>query len=229
MAIAPILQWLSDSNRTYHHGKLLYERYGNDVVTKTIIGTGHQGSSYHFNILENALKELSSKTSEVTAVIIPPLSDFVKPDAKPGISDKEYQSLPENVKQIRAEARSCYQRAQFLFARIALNDSPEQRLNMALQLLDDYDDNRRLMAEVQHFLDKGIVVPKPALIEKLKPVDQLSVKELTAERQNLRTYITKDKKKINAVPIHTPRFEALRLRILHRQERLKLIDRRLNA
>lgn len=229
MAIAPILLWLSDTNRTYHHGKLLYEQYGRDLVTRTIINTGHQGSSYHFITLENALRELSSSFSEVKAVVIPDLSTFDKPlFPSGGLTNEEYAKLPEDLKNVRGDARQCFQRAQFLFARIPLTDSPGQRLTMALQLLDDWDENRRLMGEVQHFMDNGSVIEKAPAIEKLKQVDQLSTKELMAESKNIPTYITKDRKKL-ASATEASKSDAINIRLNGRLERLEQINKRLNA
>jgi hypothetical protein len=227
MAIASVLQWLSDPNRTYHHGKLLYEQYGNNIVSSTIINTGHQGSNYHFTFLENCLKELADHTPEKMQVAIPQLETFTVPD-KPGISDQEYKKLPEDMKSIRKDAKNQYNRAKWLFARIPLTDSKEQRLEMALQLLDDFDENRRQMGHVQGFLEKGTYTPETIILKELKPVEDLSIKELIAESKNIPTYVTKDIKRIKDVPVDTDRFKELTSRIKARKERLEQVNRRLN-
>lgn len=226
MAIAPILRWLSDPNRTYHHGKLLYEQYGNNIVSKTIINTGHQGSNYHFNFLENCLKELADQTPDKLAVIIPDLESFTTP-AKPGISDQQYQTLPVELRDIRKDAKNQFNRAKWLFTRIPMIDSKEQRLEMAIQLLDDFDDNRRQMGHVQGFLDKGTYTPELIILKKQKPVVELTIKELIAESKNIPTYISKDRAKLESsddVDFKTK----VTARISARQERLELIQRRLN-
>lgn len=227
MAIASILQWLSDPNRTYQHGKLLYEQYGTNIVAATIINTGHQGSNYHFTYLENCLKDLVNHTPQKIQVIIPDLNEFNIPQ-KQGISDKEYQKLPEDLREIRKDAKNQYNRAKWLFARIPLTDSIDQRLIMALQLLDDFDNNRRQMGHVQGFLDKGTYTPETIILKALKPVQDLSTKELIAESKNIPTYITKDIKRIKDVIIDSDRFKELTGRINARKERLEQVNKRLN-
>ena len=227
MAIASILQWLSDPNRTYQHGKILYEQYGNNIVAATIINTGHQSSNYHFTYLENCLKDLVDHTPQKMEVIIPDLTEFNQTQ-KQGISDQEYQKLPEDLRIIRKDAKNQFNRAKWLFARIPLTDSKEQRLEMALQLLDDFDDNRRQMGHVQGFLDKGTYIPETIILKELRPVQDLSIKELIAESKNIPTYITKDIKRIKDVLIDSDRFRELTSRINARKERLEQVNRRLN-
>ncbi|HEY0056288.1 MAG TPA: hypothetical protein VGB63_13105 [Pedobacter sp.] len=231
MAIAPVLQWLSEPNRTYHHGKLLYEQYGNNIVTKTIINAGHQGSSYHFSYLENALKAIAN-TSPVseTKILIPDLNSFQKENkGGTGVSDTEYSKLPPELKDIRTKAQNHFNRAKWLFARIPVTDSRAQRLQMQLQLLNDFDDNRALMAKVQAFLNTGSVTPEPAPVSKeLKPVAELTIRELLTEAKNIPTYLTKDNKRLKDAEEGSAKYFEIQTRIADRQQRLEEINRRMN-
>lgn len=226
MAIAPVLQWLSDPNRTYHHGKLLYEQYGNNIVHQTIINTGHQASNFHFTYLENSLRAIADQGTTKSIVDIPDLQAFDKPEIS-GISDQEYSKLPEDLRTIRKDAKNNFNRAKFLFARIPLVDSKEERLTMALQLLNDFDRNREKMGHVQGFLDTGSFTPPVTVIKDLKAVSELTVRELIAESKNLPTYISKDRTRLD-VAENDLRKEDLKNRIKARLERLEEIQRRLN-
>lgn len=231
MAIAPILQWLSDPNRSFHHGKLLYEQYGKDIVCKTIISSGHQGSNYHFNYLEAALKAIANTSPETAKeTSIPELHTFQKVAKEgSGVSNQEYSKLPAEIKDIRTEAQNHFNRAKWLFARIPITDSRIDRLNMALKLLNDFDDNRTLMGKVQQFLDKGTVDPEKIPVAKdLKPVAELSIRELFAEATNIPTYITKDNKRLKQAEEGSAKYFEIKARIAERTQRLEEINRRMN-
>lgn len=229
MAIATITQWLNDPNRTYHHGQILYKQYGKNAIARIIIDTGNQHSNYHFSYLERALLETNQTAAEKSALIIPDLIEFNTQPSQ-GITDKEFQALPDEIKQIRNNAKNHFNRAKFLFARIPLTENETDRLNQALQLLDDYDQNRELMAQVQTYLNLGSI--PPSLIQETKtekPVPDLTIRELIAESKNLPTYITKDKQKLKSTSDKPEAAQKLQNRIDYRIARLNQINQRLNA
>src|SRR5690606_10562475 len=95
MAIASITAWLKSPKRDYHHGKMLYEQYGDDQLILTIIRTG--STSYHFNKLLaglEALNKFSNMEPQQIKIVDPPPVD----DA----SDK-WAGAPDPIIEIRNE------------------------------------------------------------------------------------------------------------------------------
>lgn len=241
MAIASITSWLNSSDRDYHRGKLLYEQYGDDRLTLTIIRSG--SSAFHFNKLVDALEALN----EVSG-LEPKRIEFIEPeltssdiesaagneiedriDPRKRSSDKyksNWQDVPESIMMVRDEKTKVYAEARKMFETVRHLDSQEHRLELALQILDKMDFVAESWSVIDEYRETG-KVREMKLKQAVDVVSDMDLKTLLRKSNNLKSYISKSKKALAEAT--TPRRQAkIKSRLESQQIQLAEMERRIN-
>lgn len=225
MAIASITAWLTEKNPNYHHGRMLYEQYGDDRLVLTIIKSG--SGSYHFNKLKEALELVNTKTNLVPKpiVFVEPVQEDFAPAAG-ALVKPNLDHAPAEVRKIRDDKNKLYAEARHLFVTIKSLDSDELRLNAAIKLLENMDD----VAESWHALDTFNKTGEILKIEHDKiiaEVKDLSTVDLLKELKNLPPNISKARG--NCAKANDPIKKAkYQVKIQHLITRLTEVQRRVN-
>lgn len=188
MAIASITAWLS-SSRDFHHGKMLYEQYGDDQLILTIIRTG--SGNYHFSKLLEGLEELNKLSN-----LEPKAIQFTEPTPLDDRADK-WKGAPDPILEIRNNKNHRYAQARKRFETIRVMDSQDHRLTAALELLEDMDFVNESWGVIDEWRESGLIREIKKKEEERK-VSELNVQELIQQSKNLATYISKDKKKLES-------------------------------
>jgi hypothetical protein len=224
MAIASITTWLDNPNKSYHHGRLLYEQYGDSRVLLTLLKSG--SGSYHFSKLKEGLEKVNKKANLVPKQVV--VGNYL-PAEKSDLSKKnpDFTDAPAEIEKIRQEKSKRYAQARDLFANIRFMDSRENRLRAGLELLDHMDFVNDSWLVIDEWKETGKVLELKK-VETEKEVADLSVAEMLKEVKNLPTYISKYKQKLkNAkAPALKSKF-AKKLEAM--QHRFNLIKQRLEA
>jgi len=194
MAIASITKWLEDPNKSYNHGKALYEQYGDNRLLKTIINSG--SSAYHFGKLLAGLQEVNKKSNLIPAPIV--IGDYVAPAPDPARHQVDFATAPEKINQIRDEKAARYAQARKLHESIRFLDSADLRLQAALELLDHMDFVNDSWAIIDEWKETG-KIHEIAKKQAEATVDELSLEDLIKESKNLPSYITKARKKLPGI------------------------------
>lgn len=217
MAIASITAWLN-SNRDFHHGKMLYEQYGSDPLILAIIRTGT--GNYHFSKLLQGMEELNKLSNlqpkQITFKDPPPLDDQ---------TDK-WKYAPDPILKIRNEKNYRYAQARKRFETIPLMDSQDHRLAAALDLLDDMDFVNESWGAIDQWRENG-TIREMRKIEQVQEVSELSLKELLKQSKNIATYISKDKTALRNTDSPKGQIK-LKARLEIRESKLQEINRRIN-
>lgn len=222
MAIASITTWLNNPDRNYNHGRLLYEQYGSNVLILTILKSGC--STYHFAKLQAALEDLNTKPDLIPKPIV--ISEYIpEPAAAPGKKSLDFKTAPEQIIDIRNKKNQRFAQARKLHETIRIMDDEEHRLTAALELLDHMDYVNSCWESIDKFLDTGEIKPLPQQ-EQAIPVDQLGLKELIKEGNNLPSYICKEKKKVKLGKAPAKQLKAT-IKVEWFEKRLKEVKERL--
>lgn len=227
MAIAKILSWLEDPNRSYEYGKSLYEQYGDDVVILAVIRGG--SSPYHSNKLFDALVKLNETAIDRVVkpkdMTIPDLQAFADPIREPVKKKPDFHSLPDAMKDVTSLKNQHKRRTDQLFIEISFTESEELRREMASTMLDDLDKVQECWGILDGFRETGLVLDnkKPSIEEEVKGMTML---QLSNSVRNIRTYLTKDKKRAMTMKPGRQLTKVL-TRIQENQLKLSLIDQAL--
>lgn len=217
MAIASITAWLNGS-RDFYHGRMLYEQYGSDRLTLTIIRTG--SSAYHFSKLVEGLELINKQANlEPKRIEFPDPPQIITPNDKWG-------GAPDPILEIRNEKNKRYAQARRLFEAIRVMDSQTHRLEAALTLLEDMDFVNESWEAIDQWRETG-KVKEVQKSEADKKVSQLDLKELIRQSKNLATYISKDKKRLKESSDPKKQVK-IKSRLELRQYQLDEINRRIN-
>lgn len=206
MAIAAIQRYLDQPVHNYGEGRLLFDRYSNDSVLKLVFNTG--SSSYHHRRLLDALRILVNESEPIVQApstdskakpkpVVPSLSDFDVP-SKVAMKD-DFFNLPDQMQAVVRKKNMHYKRAQQLFIEIPYIDDQDKRLEMALTILDDYDDVQACWSAIDEYRETGKVLEEKtvSIEEEVNAVpDALIGKSIS----NLCSNISKDKKKLLDLP-----------------------------
>lgn len=187
MAIASITAWLHDPKRDFHHGRMLYEQYGDDRLVLTIIRSG--SGPYHFSKLLVAMEALNKLPNLQPKKIFVP--DLPLVDKKPEV----WQDAPDPILGIRNEKNRRYAEARKIFETIRIMDSQEHRAEAALLLLDNMDFVNESWSAIDTWRETGIV-KEVKQKEAEVSISDMDVRDLIQKSKNIATYISKDKKKI---------------------------------
>lgn len=194
------------------------------MVVLAVIKGGN--SPYHSTRLFEALKLLNSKCEELAVKPkqspIPELSQFAGPAAAAKKTKPDFHSLPEAMKDVTTLKNQHKRRADQLFIEISFTESQELRREMATTMLDDYEKVQECWALLDNYRETGIVLNnKKATIE--QEVDGMTTMERFNNFKNIRTYLTKDKKKAANMEPGRQLTKVL-ARIQENQLKLKLIE-----
>lgn len=224
MAIASITVWLNEKNPSYHHGRLLYEQYGDDRLVLTIIKSG--SGSYHFAKLKEALEFLNTKTNLIPKqiVFVPPVAEEFTPAGEKVKTNLD--NAPAEVRKIRDDKNKLYAEARHLHVTIKSLDNDELRLAAALTILDNMDVVNEIWVALDTFAKTGEIM-KIKHEETLAEVSELSLPELLKESKNLPPNISKARGNANktADPVKKSKYQ---LKVQHLIIRLAEVQRRLN-
>lgn len=201
MAIASITTWLTSPNKSYVHGRALYQQYGDDKLVLTIINSG--SSSYHFSKLHEALDKLNAQSNlepkRITFVAPPPPEPDVSAGGTPGAISKVKTNLdvaPPEIRAIRDDKNLMHAEARHLHTMLRLMDSKEHRLEAALKILDNMDKVNESWVAMDEWERTGVIT-KLQQEETIKAVNELSTQELFKEIKNLPSSISKARKRYN--------------------------------
>lgn len=222
MAIASITAWLNNPSKSYEHGRLLYEQYGSSRAILRILSTGN--SSFHFAKLQAALEEVNKQSNLEPKPIVLPEHHLIAPE-RPGDRLSEYKDAPEKILEIRNEKNRHYAQARRLFEQIRMLDSQAQRLDAGLQILDHMDYVSEAWSAIDEWKKDGRI-REIAQKQAEKEVAELSLVEMIKEEKNLRTYISKDKAKLETAESSKKKIDIAE-RLQARSRRLDLIRGRL--
>ena len=229
MAIASITAWLNSADKPYHHGRALYEQYGEDKALLRLVKSG--SGSYHFEKLKAGLELINKNSNLVPKQIV--IGDLVReaPNSRPsaaGDSKKvnpDLEDAPDEITKIRNEKNLRYAQARRLFETIRVMDSREHRLQAGLELLDHMDFVNDCWAVIDEWRESG-KIQEMKKEETETSVSALTLPELMKEARNLPTYITKDRQKLAAAKQESNKMR-IALRLEWRIKRLELIKKRL--
>lgn len=231
MAIEAIKRYLDQNVHNYHEGRILFERYSMDSVLKLLFKSG--SSSYHHRRLLQALRELS--TSEISKeptldplpkkTTIPQLSEFDRPTKHFDAID--YHSLPEAIQEVVRKKNMHFKRAQQLFIEIAFTTDKEKRLEMALVMLEDHEQVNACWSVIDEYKETGkiLVERTKSIEEEVSLVPDVSIGQSIS---NLRSNITKDRKKLHNLPEGHKKAKVL-LRYQTNKIKLDLLIKRLEV
>jgi hypothetical protein len=223
MAIASITQWLNDPRRSYSHGRALYEQYGDNSSLLALIRTG--SGSFHQAKLREGLEKVNQKTGLQPRPIQIPVYIPV-PVASPGKQNVDLKDAPEKIREIRDQKNKEYAQARHLFVSIRLMDSQQQRLQAGLELLDLMDRVNEAWSVIDEWNETGKVMELKRA-ESEKEVAGMTLPELLKERQNLPTYISKAKRKLEAAGSDIERLK-LKLNLEAKEQRLQAVKKRID-
>jgi len=222
MAIASITAWLNNPDRSYNHGRLLFEQYGDDRVLLALLKSG--STSFHFSKLQTALERLNKKSNlePKQIVIAEKITDVLeRPDQRP----IGYENAPNKILEIRNLKNKRYAQARHLFESIRVLDSKELRLQAGLELLDHMDYVADAWGAIDDWKENGRI-RELAQKETEKEVADLTFIELVQESKNLPPNISKDRTKLKEA--NDPKKQTkIATRLEARERRLEMVKRRL--
>lgn len=231
MAIEAIKRYLDQNVQNYQEGRILFDRYSMDSVLKLLFRSG--SSSYHHRRLLQALRDLS--TSEISTeptldplpkkTAIPQLSEFDRPAKHFDAID--YHSLPEAIQEVVRKKNMHYKRAQQLFIEIGFTTDKENRLEMALVMLEDHEQVNVCWSVIDEYKETGKILSErsKSLEEEIALVPEVSIGQSIA---NLRSNISKDRKKLESLPEGHKKAKVL-LRYQTNKIKLDLLIKRLEV
>lgn len=194
MAIASISAWLNNTNPNFHHGRMLYEQYGDDALVLTIIKSG--SGSYHFSKLKEGLEKLNEQSNiqpKKIVLDVPVHQEPVKYETKEKVN---LDNAPAEIWEIRNQKNLEFAYARQLHLNIKLMDSVDHRLEAALQLLDHMDYVNKSWLIIDEWNKSGIVTKmEQEAVE--QSVADLTTQDLLKELKNLPSSISKARKRYN--------------------------------
>ncbi|MNE23654.1 hypothetical protein D3C80_1169180 [compost metagenome] len=221
-----ILSWLN-STRNYQQGLILLNQYSSDPVLKILLESGN--SSYHQKRLSEALESINQSISETAnpkAALIPSLEDFPKQETK-SLSDKEWDTMPEIIKDTMVKRNRLHSRSRHLFLSLRYLPTQEERITAGLQLLDDREEIQKCWARIDEYRKNGIVKQQEIKQEE-KEIAELSISELIRLQHNLPTYICKAKTRLKKQKDGAQKAKTLLLIETH-ERKLNQVNERLKS
>ncbi|SDG67812.1 hypothetical protein SAMN05421827_109130 [Pedobacter terrae] len=223
MAIASLTSWLNDPNRTYEHGKLLYDQYGDNKSLSALFKSG--STSFHLSKLTAALAALNLKANLEPKPII--ILEAPEPEPSPEKMRISYDSAPDQIIQILEKKRFNYAKARRLFEAVRVMDSQQHRLDAAIEILDLMDEVNEAWAIIDEWNDTGHLreqEQKQVVVD----VQHMSLQQLLKEKANLGPNISKDRKKLKVADSDKSRLKITQ-RIEAREARYKLVLERIDG
>lgn len=219
MAIASITAWLNGSDKNYHHGRLLYEQYGNDPLVLAIIRTG--SGQFHFNKLHEALEELNRQANIKPKPIV-----FEAPPERVLSKSGALDDAPGEIWTIRNEKNQRYAQARKLFESIPFMDDQKHRLEAGMELLEHMKYVEEAWGAIDHWRETG-TIRELKKKETVKEVAELPLGELIRQEKNLQSTISKDRKRAREAKTDIDRAK-IEQRIEERQFKLAELRKRIN-
>jgi hypothetical protein len=222
MAIASITSWLEGSNRNYQHGLLLYEQYGTNPVILALLKSG--SGSYHLSKLIIALEALNKQTDLVPKPIV--FEEYVaEPTTIHGKEQFDYASAPDKIIEIRDNKNKEYALARKKHEAIRVMDDQQHRLQLGLEILDHMDTVETSWSVIDLWTESG-EVRKMEESNTEQDISTLSLAMLSKEENNLKSYISKDKKRLKEATTDKNKVK-ISQRLDLRNKRLALVRERL--
>ncbi|MGY4385652.1 hypothetical protein ACVWYN_002698 [Pedobacter sp. UYP24] len=222
MAIASLTTWLTNPDRQYDQGLLIYEQYGTNQVTLALLRSG--SSSYHFSKLQKSLEELNLREDLVPIPIV--IGEYIPEDiVSPGKPVFDYKSAPDIIIDIRDNKNKSFAQARKLFEVIRVMDSKDHRLAAALELLDHMDHVQESWGAIDAWQNTG-EIKQIAVEAEIIDIAGLSHAQLLREQGNLMSNICKDKTQILTTSKPGLKLKAS-ARLKFREDRLAKVRERL--
>lgn len=221
MAIASLTSWLNDPNRTYEHGKMLYEQYGDNKSLSALFKSG--STSFHLSKLTAAITGLNSKTNIEPKPII--IAEAEEPEPLAEKMRITYDSAPDQIIQILEKKRFNYAKARRLFETIRVMDNIDNRLEAAIEILNLMDEVNEAWAIIDEWNDTGHIREQQQKQLEID-VQHMNLQQLLKEKANLGPNISKDRKKLKTAGSDKSRLKITQ-RIEAREARYKLVLERI--
>lgn len=226
MAIAKITNWLKDPDRVYDDGAYLFEQYGASSLLKSLFRNGT--SLYHYNRLVEALEEINEVAEPHTPpakVEFIPVLPAVAPAAHYGVTQPEWDKLPEAVKDLYGSNMKLHGHSKLVFNQMRLSETNESRLEKALLILNERETIQENHKAIKDFHATGRI-KETIVAENEKPIGQLSMAELSAMAKNIPTYLSKARKKLPNMPAGPKKNKVLH-KVSEWEIQLDLLNKRL--
>jgi hypothetical protein len=192
MAIASVTEWLRNEPKNFHQGRMIYQQYGEDLLTLTIIKSGT--GSYHLSKLIagmedlNKLQNLKPKHIKIPDVFVAP----PEPGSKDPLQKTNLDYAPKEIQAIRDNKNLLYAQARNLHASVRVLDDQQQRLEAGLKILDNMDKVNEAWIIMDEWAATGVV--KEAQAKEIeKTVSDFTLIELIKAQNNLPPNISKYK------------------------------------
>ncbi len=229
MANATVTAWLIQPQKDYQTGVALYGQFGTSGLLKTFFSKGK--GAYHLTRLIETLTKLNLELSNIPVQFVAPVEALPAKDlSRPRIyslTDVEWDAAPDEIKDLYTENTRLKSHAELLFHQIRITGTAQDRLAMALQLLDDRDKRSENFKAIKEFQETGKVKEK-IVQDAGKTIDQLTMAEIAAVLKNFPTYISKDKARMDAMA-DGPKKDKVISRLLEREIFLKLAKERVTG
>jgi len=233
MAIAQITAWLRSADKNYPLGVALYNQYGNRTLLKTFFNNGT--SDYHHIRLQEALEDLNNldvtpqpvkEAASAAPLAIPALDTIPVPSKLYSLTDEQWSSTPNQIRNLYVINHRLKSRADMLFMQAGSAATATERLNLALAQLNDRDELNKNWKQVKDYHATG-ALQEQILQEQELPISQLSLPELLKLDKNLPTYISKDTRRLQSLKENTTPYDKTYKRLQENAIKLKLVKERL--
>lgn len=237
-AIAQLNNWFTDKD--YTTGVSIYSQLGYSLVLKNLFAKGP--NKYNTAKLEAELLKLKEKHSRVvvaktvrTKIVqkklskndnSPPTTHHPPRYTTPNVNEVDFDKLPEQLKYETTIRIKLFKEANAHHYRLDSLIDPIERQKSIKLILDNFERIDVFWTRIDYFLDNGIVLPTD--------IDKSTIKEITdpiemiKRRNNLRSNITKGRKKVVALS-DTTKIANLNQKIAHWEIELADLDEKIKS
>jgi len=217
MANTDIQSWI-DGDQDFYTGLALYLKHGKSSTLKTLF-TKKGETKYNSEKLQYELAKLAGASVAVVvkkpapivkkrdqhitvqpAVNLPvPVVDHALP---PVFSDIElplvdFSKLPDQLKHETIQRVKLYKQAWILHSKLNEQQTDEQRLTLATEIITNMDQVSQLWERIDHYLEHG-VIPAEKTTNKREQIGSDPI-SLVKRQMNLRTYISRGNRRLKTL------------------------------
>ncbi|MCO6501351.1 MAG: hypothetical protein J5I47_13380 [Vicingus serpentipes] len=244
-AIEELQQWF-ESGKDYETGVFLYHQLGYSLVLKKLFAKGP--NNYTRPKLESELKKILAKNSE-KKVVKPKIkkvvvqtkqsenrnnlskkqnNDPVQRFSEPQVQGYVYEDLPDQLKYETQYRIRLFKEANAHHYRLDSLEDPIQIKASCKIILENFDKIQELWERLDYYLKYKIVLPETEKKTNVKDISKLDPFELIKKRNNLRSNLTKNRKKLITLK-ETNKINLINQKIAHWEIELSAIDEKIKG
>lgn len=216
MAIASIINYLNQKNKTYEEGLTLFKEFSKSQILISFFEKGK--SEFNFKKLINELDKLKGLNIEPKPISIAP-QNIIKFDPI------NFENAPIEIREIRDEKNRMYAEAKDLFYKIKTIYGAETRIHAGIKLLSLMEGVNDRWEVIDSWKETGQIIRKQQEKAEIK-ISELSVSELLKELRNLPPNISKYKKKVAGSESESDRMK-YSLALKNLQDKLDMVKQKL--